>query len=200
MSDLLERLNNESPIEFKRRTIESLEWFRSRIKNIRLESDTFYRQSNLKKTREYLEGRMYLYGYNAKWQDKLPYWDSFPCTIVLDTYQEGFLGLNLHYLPPKLRAIFLDRLFTYVGGEESEDDPGGRRTEKFRVYYDIIKATPKLNFGVPCLKKYLYSQLVTPALEIEPKYWDIVSMLPLASFNKQPTMEVYRKSREMING
>ena len=126
MSDLLERLDKESPSELQRRTNESMRWFTSQLRNIKTKPESFFKKSNQSKSRIYLEGRMYMFFYNAKWKDKLPYWDRFPCTIILETYQNGFLGLNLHYIPPRLRALFLDEAFEYVKAKyyATEQDVG----------------------------------------------------------------------------
>ena len=55
-------------------------------------------------------GDMVMYTYNPKLKDVLPYYDAFPLTIVVGPAKDGFYGINLHYLPPKVRAIFLDKL------------------------------------------------------------------------------------------
>ena len=39
-----------------------------------------------------------MFFYDAKTQDKLPYWDYFPLCIPIKKYKNGFMGLNLHYL------------------------------------------------------------------------------------------------------
>lgn len=192
MSDLLERLSNESPSELQRRTEESMKWFTSQMRAIRTRPTSFFKKTNLPKTRQYLDGRMYMFFYEAKWQDKLPYWDAFPCTIILELYQDGFLGLNLHYIPPRMRAMFLDEAFEYVTADGSE-------TERFDLKYEIINASAKLKYGKACIKRYLFSQMKSAALEVEPEYWDIATMLPVAQFRKQRTLEVYKDSRR-ING
>ena len=53
-------------------------------------------------------GKMYMYIYDAKHKDKLPYYDAFPLVIMLGPAERGFYGLNLHYLPPVVRAKLLD--------------------------------------------------------------------------------------------
>ena len=55
-------------------------------------------------------GRMYLFQYDAKWKEKLPYWDMFPLILPFDLAKGGFYGINLHYLPIPLRIRLLDRL------------------------------------------------------------------------------------------
>ena len=48
-------------------------------------------------------GRMYFYHYDPKYKDTLPVWDKFPLVIPMEMYDDGFLGLNIHYLDPYSR-------------------------------------------------------------------------------------------------
>src|SRR4051812_30598339 len=57
-------------------------------------------------------GTMIMYFYDAKLKDVLPYWDQFPLVFPIEIYDDGFLGINLHYLPPMLRAKLMDALYT----------------------------------------------------------------------------------------
>ena len=61
-------------------------------------------------------GVMNLFGYDPKHKDKLPYYDVFPMIMLIGVEKDTFLGLNFHYLPPKLRAILLDRVNAKVAG------------------------------------------------------------------------------------
>jgi len=96
MASLLERLDKESPAQLQRRSKESLTWFRDRVRRIRTNSEQFYKQSDLQKSRRFLEGRMFTFFYDPKTKDKLPYYDTFPCVMIVETYGSGFLGLNVH--------------------------------------------------------------------------------------------------------
>jgi len=190
MSDLLENLSNQTPSEMQRRSVESMRWFTGQLRKIRTSPQNFYKYTDLKKTRRYLDGRMYMFFYEAKWQDKLPYWDAFPCVIILDTYQDGFLGLNLHYIPPLIRAKLLNECFDFIKAED-------KQSERFELPYEIVNASPKFKFAKACIKRYLYSQMKSSALEVEPIYWDLASMLPVAQFQKQNVRKVYEESRKI---
>ena len=48
-------------------------------------------------------GEMYFFNYIATKPDRLKYYDQFPVTYIVNTFPDGFLGANLHYLAPKLR-------------------------------------------------------------------------------------------------
>ena len=56
-------------------------------------------------------GKMYMFYYDAKTKDKLPYWDRFPLIFVLDVRPDRFWGVNLHYLPPLYRAKLMNALY-----------------------------------------------------------------------------------------
>ena len=64
-------------------------------------------------------GNMYLFSYDPKTKETLPYYDRFPLIIPFRPSVvsgkagsgPGFYGLNLHYIPPRLRARLMDALY-----------------------------------------------------------------------------------------
>lgn len=194
MASLLERLDKESPAQLQRRSKESLTWFRNRVRRIRTNSEQFYKQSDLQKSRRFLEGRMFTFFYDPKTKDKLPYYDTFPCVMIVETYGSGFLGLNLHYLPPRIRIRFLEKLFEYTNNEEFDE------TTRIRITWNLLSSVTKLRASKAAVKRYLYSHVEGSALLVEPKYWDIVSFLPTASFSGASMVDIYRDTRNKIDG
>ena len=188
------RLDKESPAQLQRRSKESLTWFRNRVRRIRTNSEQFYKQSDLQKSRRFLEGRMFTFFYDPKTKDKLPYYDTFPCVMIVETYGSGFLGLNLHYLPPRIRIRFLEKLFEYTNNEEFDE------TTRLRITWNLLSSVTKLRASRAAVKRYLYSHVEGSALLVEPKYWDIVSFLPTASFTGASMVDVYRDTRNKIDG
>ena len=59
-------------------------------------------------------GKMYFYSYDPKWKNDLPWYDTFPLVFPIEKYNNGFLGLNFHYLAPKDRAILMDQLKAFA--------------------------------------------------------------------------------------
>tara|TARA_Y100001937_G_scaffold77367_1_gene104951 strand:- start:801 stop:1391 length:591 start_codon:yes stop_codon:yes gene_type:complete len=195
MNSLLERFENQRPSEFKARSEESLIWLRDNMRGMRVNVDRFYKQSDFNKTDRYLEGRMYSYFYDPKYAEVLPYYDIFPVTLILQLEKNGFMGLNLHYIPPRYRIALLDQLYRYaVKDDEDADDMQTR----LRISWDILRSAAKLKWAKPCLKRYLTSHVVGPALEVTPDHWDTVAMLPLARFQKQGVRQVYTESRNKV--
>jgi len=197
MESLLERLNNESPAELRERSIESLKYFQQRVRTLKLSSENFYRQSDLTKAKRYLEGRMYTFFYDAKTKEKLPYWDRFPLVLILELRQDGFTGLNLHYLPPRYRVRLLYELYKYVILDEEEEADEGMRM-KIKMTYQLLTGISKLKMFRPCFKRYLTHRIDGRALEITPEYWDVMSMLPTAQWQKEGATTVYSESIRKI--
>ena len=198
MESLIKRLEQETPAELEARSIESLRWFQQRVKTMKLTPEAFYHQSNLRKARRYLEGRMYTFFYDAKYKEKLPYWDRFPVVLILDMYQGGFSGLNLHYIPPRYRVRLLYELYKYITLDDDTRDENMK--PHIRIRYEMLRGMSKMKFFKPCYKRYLTQHIDGRALEITSDYWDVMAMLPLADWQKKHAREVYTESIRIING
>jgi hypothetical protein len=139
-------------------------------------------------------GSMYLYNYDPKMKDELPYYDRFPLVFPFKADSDGFLGMNLHYLPPMYRARLMDALYPLVTNQKFDE------TTRIKASYSLLNSSSKYKYFVPCIKKYLYSQLKSRFLLIPANEWDIALFLPLQRFTKKNANYVYRDTREMING
>ena len=96
MESLLERLKNQTPAEIRQRSEQALTFFRKEVRSLRVRPTSFYKQTNLNKAKRYLAGRMYTFFYDPKTKDELPYYDTFPVVLIIETTGNGFTGLNLH--------------------------------------------------------------------------------------------------------
>jgi hypothetical protein len=135
-------------------------------------------------------GRMYFYFYDPKTKDTLPYYDRFPLVIPIESYKDGFLGLNLHYIHPKQRLILLDKL------SETATNKNFDSKTKLRVSYSYLAGASKAFEATPCIKRYLYSHIQSRFLEISADEWDIAAMLPVETFVGATTSKVYADSRK----
>ena len=197
MESLLERLATETPTQLRDRSREALDFFRGHVRNLKISPQSFYKQTNLKKATRFLEGRMYTFFYDPKTKDKLPYYDRFPVILLLEANQNGFSGLNLHYIPPRYRVKLLNELYDFIVTDDEEDDETMKT--RIRVTYDILQTTAKMKFFRPCYKRYLTSHIEGRALEIIPEYWDIMAMLPVGRFEKESVRKVYSESIRSFN-
>jgi len=138
-------------------------------------------------------GNMYMYMYDPKYKNTLPYWDQFPLCLPFEDTTGGFVGLNLHYLPPMLRAKLLGELLNYTDKDITE-------TSKIEVKWSILKSFSQFPGIQPTIKKYLYSQVNSRFLKIDPEHWKASIFLPTQNFQGASVQKVYRDSRDKING
>ena len=54
-------------------------------------------------------GDFYLFEYDPKFRAFLRHWDKYPLVLVLNIYEDGFLGANLHYTTQKQRMLLAQR-------------------------------------------------------------------------------------------
>ena len=133
-------------------------------------------------------GGLYHFFYDPLTKTELPYYDIFPLVIPLKKNADGFLGLNLHYLPPKYRAAFLDKLMG-VAVLNANNEP-----KRLQITYEILAATQRYKEFRPCLKHYINTQIKSKILTVQPEEWETALFLPTANFMKAPISQVYKES------
>jgi len=141
---------------------------------------------------KFLMGGLYFFMYDPKGKDDLPYYDKFPLVMPLKRESDGFLGLNLHYLPIKYRINFMRKLMPLAIFNDEDE------IKRIRITYAILDASKKFKEFRPCIKKYLYSHVKSRILTVEPNEWDIALYLPVQQFKKAPASKVWRESVEEI--
>lgn len=138
-------------------------------------------------------GDLYFYQYDPKLKKTLPYYDMYPVVFPIQRYKDGFLGINLHYLPPSMRAKLMDALYDKIS-----DDRFNFNT-KLKMTYDILNSASKYRYFRPCVKRYLTKHVKgNRLLKIHPKEWEIALFLPLARFRKQTQEQVWTESKKII--
>lgn len=138
-------------------------------------------------------GRMYLFNYDPKLKKKLPYYDRYPLIFPFARESDSFLGLNLHYLPPRMRAALMDNLHTIANNDKYNS------TTKLQLSYGLLKSASKFRFYKPCVKKYLNSHVRSQFMMVPAKHWDTCLFLPLARFEKASQATVWRDSQKIVN-
>lgn len=133
-------------------------------------------------------GKMYLFSYDPKLKKTLPYYDRYPLIFPIEGYSDGFLGINLHYLPPMLRARLLDSLIDTINNDKYDD------STKLKISYSILSGASKFRYFKPCVKRYLYSHIRSRFKEIEPKEWSKAILLPTQRFEKANESKIYQDS------
>jgi hypothetical protein len=190
MASILTQLAQEkSAGELKTMSNESLKWLMAKIANVRgVRVAKSISNEKVRQVNKFILGGLYCFYYNPKGKIDLPYYDQFPMVLALERYNDGFLGLNFHYLPIKYRVVFLDKLMNYaMMGDAGE-------IMRMRVTYDILTASKRLKLFKPCIKRYLSSHIQSKILTIQPNEWDIAALLPLQQFKGATAPEVWQDS------
>lgn len=177
MSNLFQKLEIEAfRAGIKPRTKESMAWFRQKATQLGRVGPTSVMNDEAIKLKSSIEdnplGNMYMYFYDPKHKDTLPYYDKFPLIIMYGSAPGGFYGLNLHYMAPPLRAKALDAIL----GEGS-------------VPAKYVK---------PMIKHYLFKHVKSRFALVEKPEWEIATFLPLAQWAKASSGTVYAESRRKM--
>jgi hypothetical protein len=173
---------------------ESMKWLKTKIDDLRNVSaiPKAISRDAFRKNKRFMTGKLYCFFYDPIGKADLPYYDKFPMVLVLEKYADGFLGLNLHYLPYRYRVAFLTKLLNLASFDENDD------VKRIRISYDILTATKRFKEFRPCLKKYLTSQVRSKVLAIEPQEFEVACFLPLQQFKGAQANQVWKESVEEI--
>lgn len=190
MASILTQLAQEkSSGELRTMSKESLKWLMAKIADVRgVRVAKSISNEKVRQVNKFILGGLYCFYYNPKGKMDLPYYDQFPMVLALEKYNDGFLGLNFHYLPIKYRVVFLDKLMNFA----TMGDAG--EIMRMRVTYDILTASKRLKLFKPCIKRYLSSHIQSKLLTIQPNEWDIAALLPLQQFKGATAPEVWQDS------
>lgn len=179
-----------SAAQMQKMSRESYQWLLKKINELRNPSliPRTIANERFRQTRRLFKGRLYQFFYDPKGKADMPYYDRFPLVLILEKYDDGFLGLNLHYLPIKYRVAFLDKLLNYAILDD-EDNPA-----RLRITYDILTASRRFREFRPCIKRYLFSQIKSKILTIEPQEWEVAIFLPTQLFKGAKPQKVWQES------
>ena len=179
------------------RTKSAREWYRNQAKGVKssaVETEKMVREMRSNAVGRITLGEMYMFRYDPKHKDTLPYYDTFPLIFPINRAKGGFLGINLHHLPPVLRAKLMDALYATATNKKYDE------TTRLKISYDILNSATKYKEFKPCVKHYLNSQVKSRFLKVESSEWDIALFLPTARFEGASKQKIYADSRRIIRG
>jgi hypothetical protein len=171
------------------RTKKSQKWFRDKIEDMKMPSrQSLLKDDALDPTTRELRGSMYMYFYDPKHKATLPYYDRFPLVLLIEPRKNGFLGLNLHYLRPDIRAKFLDELMKLSPAKVKDT------SRLIKARYDLLTSTRKYKEFRPCLKMYLSDHVKSRLVRVPMSEWEIAIFLPTEQFRKSGKSKVWAES------
>lgn len=142
-------------------------------------------------TTNIIPGNLYMFFYDPKTKADLPYYDKFPLVFPYAKTANGFMGLNMHYLPYQLRVQLLDRLMQFKNNDKMDE------TTKIRYSWALISGVSKYSAAQPCIKQYLNGHVKTSFRKINAKDWGTAMMLPVESFVGASKQAVWADSTRM---
>lgn len=174
------------------RTKQSMDWFRQKSRGLRrVDRKQLMNDEQIILKNRTVIGSMFMYYYDPKHKETLPYYDRFPLSIIVDRAPGGFYGLNLHYLPPLVRAKFLDGLLDVTNNKKYDE------STRFNLTYSMLKNSSNLRYFKPCFKHYLTKHVRSRFALVNSTEWEIVTFLPTAIWEKKTGSQVYKDSRKM---
>lgn len=192
-SSLLEEAKDKNL--FEERTQRAINWYKSRVLELlgsrKIEPTDIVKDTSRNSPPEI--GGMFMFQYDPKHKETLPYYDTNPLVLVIDQNQDGFMGLNFHYIRPVHRTILLNALYVYETYSIQHEET------VINISYDVLKSASSLRYYKPTLKRYLYKHMKsTFSYRVHPSEWPLALFLPTQNFMKASYSEVLRNSSRII--
>lgn len=133
-------------------------------------------------------GELYLFMYDAKTADQLEYWDMFPLVFPFRKMPDGFIGLNMHYLPYQIRIRLLDRLMDFRTNKTLNEHT------RLKYSWSMISGVSRYAAASSCVHRYLLTNIETPLKKIDSNDWATAMMLPVERFVGASKQRVWTES------
>jgi hypothetical protein len=175
------------------RTDDARKWYREAASSYgRVNEKQLMKDDTQRLTTTIKPGSMYMYVYDPKHKDTLPFYDRFPLIFPFKVERNRFWGINLHYLPLTYRAILMDALYDLKNNSRYDE------STKLKMSYDALNSVSKFEYFKPCVKQYLINHVQTQFYYVYPSEWDIALFLPTERFSKATKSQVWTNSKKVI--
>lgn len=170
---------------------ESNKWFRDQAAKInKSQTNSVLKDSPDRFRDRIMPGDLMMFYYDPKHKDDLPYYDQWPLIFPLEIKKDRFLGMNMHYLQPSLRAKLFDALHEYTSNTKMDG------TTKMKLQYQVLRSAAKFNLVKPTIHMYLKAHVRSRFMKIPAQEWDFALFLPTDRFVKESRTTVWAESRK----
>lgn len=191
MQDVFERNQYDLQTAVKRST----SWFNKQVSALAQQNITpnqVLKGNVSQNTTSIQPGNLYMYLYDPKTKEDLPYYDRFPLVFPFRKTADGFYGLNMHYLPYDLRIYLLDALLTFKTNNRWDD------TTKLKYSWALIDGVSRYKAAQPCVKQYLTGHVKSQFRKVSSQDWATAMLLPVERFVGASKQQVWTDSRKKI--
>ena len=112
-------------------------------------------------------GNLYFFKYDPKLKETLTTYDKYPMAFPIKLYRDGFLGVNMHYLPIGERQLFVKNVNEFK--RTSDDD----RMKVNSEYITMLEHTKRIYKIMPkAVHRYLNDHTRSKFIKILPEEYD----------------------------
>ena len=187
----------------------SMRWYRQKVQELlpKPEVRLMIREGikTQKVTKRPNFGMMNLFYYRPKGAEKLPYYDIFPLVIPLGRrLNDGFVGINFHYLSVPQRWLLLERLSMFqMPSELDAFDTEEGMGDVMALFWPKIRRKRGVK---PIVRRYLTKYIKSYFLKIELSEMLIALSIPMERFytgkwggkKRYRAEKVFRQTRREI--
>jgi hypothetical protein len=172
LETLFEKYKYDSTIQTKSKT-----WFQQQallLSRKAIDVKRLFREGE--KTTNMIPGKLYMFFYDPKGKDTLPYYDRFPLVFPYAKTEDGFIGLNMHYLPYFYRVQLMSRLMQFSSNRKMDE------STRIKYSWNLVKGVSKFKMAESCIKRYITDHMTSTFIEIPAQDWHTAMMLPVEKF------------------
>lgn len=166
-------------------------WFEDSLKDRRVV------EAQITRTR-FQAGRIYVFRYNPKYGDELPWFDQNPVVLAIEQVEGNDFGVNLNLLPVPVKEQLLDDLYTRLGGTmnvASNEKSNPFREKPLRITYQGMKTYLEKHGCDFALRQYIPSRKINQAVVSYSK-WPEIALCRFMELNGTSIMQIRVQFRD----
>ena len=174
MPNIFNDLLRSTAMDIASKAKDALSWFKDSIENINKKEQKTDPNKIFKNVAAPEIGSMYLFVYDAKHKAVLPFYEMYPLVFPIEMHRDGFLGINLHYLPPMARVSLMRALVDIRNNNKYN------QTTKLNISYELLsRYSNRFKGANNCIKRYLFAHVRSGFKYVNPSDWEKAALLPL---------------------
>jgi hypothetical protein len=123
-------------------------------------------------------------------------YDLYPLIFVLNRGKDYFDGINFHYLVPKMRAMLLGDMFSYLSNLNFDISTH----LNFKQFLNAVNTNKKFKFGKQALRRYNYKNIKSKIINVHPLDWELAIMVETAKFfnekdSRTVSQQIWKETR-----